>query len=206
MSDWGDIVGPLVTAAAPTIGSVIGGLIPIPGASAIGGALGQLIADQFGVPATPDAVKNAIQNSPSDVATSKLQAAEAEAIAKWPALAEMAKALYEGNSKQASAINQTMRAELASGQVWWSWRNIYGYSVGLEASLTSFAVLYGLIFAPVIFKNISESFNFFITWYGMRFGLLGYIHNGASNEKIAAVTGEAPGMVKSIVKAITGKK
>lgn len=203
--DW-QTVGRLAAGAAPTLGGLLGGLIPLPGGALIGESLGQIIASQFGVEATPEAVGKAIQNSSPEVVQQKLSAAEAEAVAKWPALAQIAQAYAESNSKQSDAINQTMRAELASGQVWWSWRNLYGYSVGLEASLTSLVVLYGLVFQPVIFKNIAESFNFFITWYGMRFGLLGYIHNGASNEKIAAVTGEAPSVVKTIVKAITGKR
>jgi hypothetical protein len=62
-----------------------------------------------------------------------------------------------------------------------------------------------LVFNPAIFQNVSASLSFFLSWYGMRFGLLGYIHNGASNEKIAAVTGEAPSIIKTVVKAIKGK-
>lgn len=204
--DWKDVVGPLITASAPTIGSLLGGLIPIPGGSLIGQELGKIIAGQFGVEPTPEAVNNAIQNSPSDVAAAKLQAAEAEAVAKWPALAQIAQARYESNAKQSDSINATMRAELAAGQVWWSWRNLYGYSVGVEATATSWVVLYALVFNPSIVKNIMDSFGFFMSWYGMRFGLLGYIHNGASNEKIAAATGETPGIIQNVVKAITGKK
>jgi hypothetical protein len=151
-------------------------------------------------------VSNAIAATPTDLAAQKIQAAEAEAVARWPALAQIAVANAQSNAAQSDSINQTMRAELAAGQSWWTWRNLYGYSVGVEATATSWVILYALVFAPSIFKNIADSFNFFMTWYGMRFGLLGYIHNGASNEKIAAVTGEAPSMIKNIVNAVTGKK
>jgi hypothetical protein len=82
---------------------------------------------------------------------------------------------------------------------------LYGYSVGIEATATSWVVLYALMFNPAIYKNVSDSLSFFLSWYGMRFGLLGYIHNGASNEKIAAVTGETPSVLKNVVKAIRGK-
>lgn len=204
--DTGSIIGPLILQNAPTIGGLLGGLIPFPGGAMMGEALGGIVAKQFGVPNTPEAIGNAIAAAPTDVAVQKLQAAEAEAVAKWPALAQIAVANAQSNTAQADSINQTMRAELAGGQSWWSWRNLYGYSVGIEATATSWVILYGIVFAPQVFTNISSSFNFFMTWYGMRFGLLGYIHNGASNEKIAAVTGEAPSMVKSIVNAVTGKK
>lgn len=204
--DTGSIVGPLILQNAPTIGGLLGGLIPFPGGSLIGQELGGLIAKQFAVPNTAQDIANAIAASPTDIAVQKLQAAEAEAVAKWPALAQIAVANAQSNSAQSDSINQTMRAELVAGQSWYSWRNLYGYSVGIEATATSWVILYGIVFAPQVFTNIASSFNFFMTWYGMRFGLLGYIHNGASNEKIAAVTGESPGIVKTIVNAVTGKK
>lgn len=204
--DTGSIVGPLILQNAPTIGGLLGGLIPFPGGALIGEELGGFIAKQFAVPNTAQDIANAIAATPNDIAAQKLQAAEAEAVAKWPALAQIAVANAQSNSAQSESINQTMRAELAAGQSWWTWRNLYGYSVGIEATATSWVILYGIVFAPQVFTNIASSFNFFMTWYGMRFGLLGYIHNGASNEKIAAVTGEAPSIVKSIVNAVTGKK
>lgn len=201
---WKDIVGPLVNSAAPTIGSLIGGLIPIPGGSLIGAELGKIIASKFGVDATPEAVNEAIQNSPSDVATAKLQAAEAEAIAKWPALASIATAEAGDRTAQSQAINATMQAEVAKGQPWWAWRNLWGYSVALECTAV------GVVIIEALFTGDSKGVNtflgassFFYTWYGMRIGVLGYIFKGSSNEKIAAVTGEQPGVVAQIVKAIT---
>lgn len=200
--DWkavGELVGPM----APTIGSLIGGFIPIPGGSLIGETAGKLLASALGVDATPEAVGNAIANDPN--AAAKISAAESEAAAKWPALAEIAKARFAANATEAESINATMRQELAQGQAWWSWRNLYGYSVGIEATATSWVILYALVFNAAIYKNVADSLSFFLSWYGMRFGLLGYIHNGASNEKIAAVTGEAPSFIKTIAKVVKGK-
>lgn len=201
--DWKDIAGPLIQTAAPTLGGILGGFIPFPGGALIGQELGQIIANQFGVDATPEAVNKAIQNAPSDVAAAKLQAAEAEAAAKWPAIAAIAQANAADRTAQSQAINAQMAKELANGQPWYAWRNLWGYSVGIEATATSWVVLYGLVFAPQVFTNIANSFGFFMSWYGMRLGLLGYIHNGASNEKIAAVTGQVPGVINGLVKAIT---
>lgn len=201
--DWksvGAMLGPL----APTIGSIVGGLIPIPGGSLIGQEAGQMLATALGVANDPTAVANAITNDPN--AAMKIQAAESEASAKWAGLAAMAQAQYLANSTEAESINATMRSELASGQKWWAWRNLYGYSVMMEASATSLVILYSLVLNPAIFKNVSDSLSFFISWYGLRFGLLGYIQNQASQEKVAAVTGQQPNtIVSSVVKAIKGK-
>lgn len=201
--DWKSIVGPLVQSAAPTLGSILGGFIPFPGGSLIGAELGKIIAAQFGVEATPEAVNNAIQNSPSDVATAKLQAAESEAIAKWPALAQIAQAEAGDRTAQSQAINATMTAEVAAGQPWYAWRNLYGYMVTTNVGLTSLIILHELFTgdmkAIAAFQNLS---GFFLSWYGAQFALLGVVFKGASNEKIAAVTGEVPGIVGQIIKAV----
>lgn len=206
--DWksfGDIVGPILINNAPTIGGVLGGFIPLTGGSLIGETMGKILADQFGVPpGDPNVLANAIQNDPN--AAAKISAAEAEATAKWPALAEIAKANAESNAKQSGEINATMRAELARGFPWWAWRNLYGYSVAMEATATSWVILYALVIEPKLFSNVSGALPFFLSWYGLRFGLLGYIHNQGTQEKIAAATGQQPeGIVKTIVKAVKGK-
>ncbi|HEV2160252.1 hypothetical protein [Bradyrhizobium sp.] len=202
--DWKD-VGKIVAPLAPTLGGILGDLIPIPGGGMIGTAAGNILAAALGVDPTPDAVGAAIQNDPN--AAAKISAAETEAGAKWPALAEIAKAQFQANATEAESINATMRQELAAGQKWYAWRNLYGYSVGFEATATSWVILYALVFRPDIVRAVQDSLSFFLSWYGMRFGLLGYIHNQATVEKVAAVTGTQPdGVVKSVIKAVTGKK
>lgn len=201
-TDWGKIVGPLLQNSAPTIGGLLGGLIPFPGGAMIGEELGKIVAGQFGVDPTPEAVGAAIQNTPSDVAMQKLQAAEAEAVAKWPALAQIAQA----NAQQSDSINATMRAELAKGQPWWAWRNLWGYSVASECAGVGVIILHGLWEGDGKAVNLFLSAsNFFLTWYAMRIGVLGYIFSGSSNEKIAAATGESPGVIANVIKAIRNK-
>ncbi len=202
--DWKNIVGPLIQSSAPTIGSILGGFIPFPGGSLIGQELGTIIARQFGVDPTPEAVNAAIQAAPSDIAAQKLQAAEAEALAKWPALANIAQAEAGDRSAQSQAINATMQAEVAKGQPWYAWRNLWGYSVAVECTAVGAIIIKGLATGDGTAVNLFlTATGFFYTWYGMRIGVLGFIFKGASNEKIAAVTGEAPGMVKQIIKAVT---
>lgn len=191
--DWSDI-GKMVGSIAPTLGAVLGG--------PLGGAAGNILASALGTASTPDDVGKAIATGGEQVNTA-IQQAEGEAVERWRYLA----AKVQADATQAGAINATMQAEIAKGQPWWAWRNLYGYSVGIEATATSWVILYALVFKPEIFRNISESYGFFTTWYGMRFGLLGFIHNGASNEKVAAATGEIPtGLIGGIIKAVTGRK
>lgn len=92
--DWKDLGGSLIKAGAPIIGTAIGG--PIGGV--IGSSLGTILANALGVPDTPAAVEAAIQNTPPDLLQAKLSAAESEASAKWPALADAVKAIEEGKT------------------------------------------------------------------------------------------------------------
>ena len=195
--DWKDVAGQIIKAGSP----IIGGALLGPLGSTAGSVIGGIIANSLGVDNTPDAVGNAIATGDPAVVSAALSKAESEACAKYSWLAEVVKS----NSAQSDSINQTMRAELAAGQSWWAWRNLWGYSCAIEASLTSLLVLYSLALQPQIVKNIIDSYSFFLSWYALRFGVLGYIHNGASNEKIAAVTGEAPSIIKNIAKAVRGK-
>jgi hypothetical protein len=203
MMDW-LAIGKMIAPMAPTIGGVLGDLFPVPMGGVIGRGVGQMLADALGVENTPQAVSAAIQNDPN--AVSKITAAENEAAAKWPALAEIAKAKFASNAAQGAEINSTIRTEVAKGQPWFAWRNIYGYSVAFECTATSWLVLYAIAADPNMFKAVTDSMSFFLSWYALRMGLLGYIHNQSSNEKIAAATGQQPpGMVASIVKAVKGK-
>jgi hypothetical protein len=88
--DW-STVGTLVGQAAPTIGGLLGGLIPFPGGAVLGQVAGKVIAEALGVPPTPTAVANAIQTG--DPAT--VQAALTEAEARMNAEVEKFKAQLE---------------------------------------------------------------------------------------------------------------
>jgi hypothetical protein len=98
--DWKDLAGPLVAAGAPTLGKIVGAMIPVPGGALIGEAAGNLLAKAFGVEPKPEVVQDAINSADPQVALEKIKAAEAEATAKWPALAEMAKAQHEAEARQ----------------------------------------------------------------------------------------------------------
>lgn len=87
--DFRDLGAKLVKAGAPIIGGALLGPTIGP---VLGNALGSVVAAALGVEDTPEAVGRAIDTMPVDQLSARLSAAEAEAQAKWPALAEMVKA------------------------------------------------------------------------------------------------------------------
>lgn len=121
--DWQD-VAKVIAPLAPTLGGLIGGFIPFPGAGLAGQAVGNLIAKQFGVEPTPDAVARAVTTTDNDVAVARLNAAAEEAKAMWPALARIEEAM----SNASLGVNETMRAEI--GHEHWffnGWRPASGW-------------------------------------------------------------------------------
>ena len=201
--DWKD-VGKIVAPLAPTLGGILGDLIPIPGGGMIGTAAGNLIASALGVDPTPDAVGAAMQNDPN--AAVKIQAAESEAAARWPALAEIAKAQYAANAAQSESINQTIRAE-AGNVSWWHWRHLLGYLVLLYGIEQVAAIAYSMFGKGVPPDQLAALFNSTAVFTAGLFALLGYVASDTTALKQTAITGKAPdGAVKTVIKAVTGKK
>lgn len=87
--DW-SAIAPLVASAAPTVGSLLGGLIPFPGGAILGKMAGTVLAEALGVPPTPEAVHAAITDPSTDTAVITAKLSEAET--KMNAEVEMFKA------------------------------------------------------------------------------------------------------------------
>jgi hypothetical protein len=85
--DWSALT-PLLANAAPTIGGILGGLIPFPGGAILGTVAGKVLAEALGVPPTPEAVKTAIVTGDPE----RVNAALADAEAKMNAEVERHKA------------------------------------------------------------------------------------------------------------------
>lgn len=75
--DWSSLA-PLVANAAPTIGGILGGLIPFPGGAVLGQVAGKVLAEALGVPPTPEAVNTAITTGDPATVTAALSAADAK--------------------------------------------------------------------------------------------------------------------------------
>lgn len=73
--DW-SALAPLVANAAPTIGGLLGGLIPFPGGAVLGQVAGKVLAEALGAPPTPEAVNTAITTGDPTVVQAKLSEAE----------------------------------------------------------------------------------------------------------------------------------
>lgn len=188
--DWKD-VGRLIAPLAPSLGGILGGFIPIPGGALMGHAVGNIIARQFGVAATPEAVSDAVQRSQADVAIAKLKAASDQARAEVDGYAEAEKAYYAMIGIGLEQTGLTMRAELAQ-QHWFftGWRpcagwlfDIFSASFGVMlVAATSLAVFYK---NPDPLRVLVDAWPAYLALLGPLALMVGVYVIGRSTEKIA---------------------
>ncbi|MBI3433520.1 MAG: hypothetical protein HY056_00335 [Proteobacteria bacterium] len=203
--DWQDLAGALVRAGAPIIGTALGG----PFGGMIGSAVGDVLARALGTAATPQAIGEALRVTPSADLAARLSAADSEAAAKWPALAEIARAEAEIGRAQVAEVAATQRAEIAAGdplQRWW--RPIYA----LELSMLE-CPAFALVLLHALWSGHEAGINGFaqlsallMTYFGARFGVLGVYVSGRTREKQAAIAVAAPSIVAQSVKAIVKRR
>ena len=199
--NWQSLGGALVKAGAPIIGNALGG--PLGGL--IGNAIGGVLANALGTEATPEAVDEAIKAAPAGELQAKLSAAESEAVAKWPALAEIAKAEADAAARALVETNATMRVEAVSGdavQRWW--RPLYAFELVAECAIVWALALYDLMAGGGKVANfVINSTGLLTVYWGARFGVLGVYVSGRTREKEATITGQlAPAVIEQIVKAL----
>lgn len=156
--NWSDL-GPVVGTSAPLIGKLISigvGFIPGIGPIAgpiIGPAIGSILAKQFGVAPTPEAVSGAIAangGAESDIVKAKLAAAteETKAMYHWAEAVETGKLKLE--EVQITQVGETMRAELqieSPFKTWW--RPFNGWVLGAENAMIGACLVGCLILAMV---------------------------------------------------------
>ncbi len=209
---WKEIVGPVLRTAAPTLAKGLLGQIPVIGplavqfgGQAIDDAIGGLIASALGVEATPEAVNNAIQTLPSDAVAAKLQEVQAEAEAKWPALAQIAVAEEETARTQivttAESIKQEVLATTELPESKWRtvilimnglWRPLFALELLVECSFLFFGGMFVFLHAMIEndFKDIDATIKLMpvitilvLPYLAARFGILGYHMNLRTREK-----------------------
>ena len=206
--NWQSLGGALIKAGAPIIGTALGG--PLGGM--IGDAVGGVLAGTLGVPAAPDAVNDALKTAPAGELQAKLSAADAEAAAKWPALAEIARAEADASMRALDAVNMTMRAEaVASDAVQRWWRPIYALELVLEC-VAVWVIAFGELLSGGnhIATFVLSAQGLLTTYWMARFGVLGVYVGGRTIEKVigggAPPAGQlAPSVLDQIVKAVRGR-
>lgn len=103
--EWKALAAKLAAMGLPvlgkTIGTLVGGQIPIVGGMIagagenIGAAAASMIANALGVEPTPDAINTAIESKPTTEVVTQLQKVESEAAAKWPEIAHIVQSMSE---------------------------------------------------------------------------------------------------------------
>ncbi len=193
--DWGDLAKTVIALGAPVIGQALAG--------PLGAAAGHLLAQALGASeTTPRAVNAAIAAAGPDAALAAALLAQEKWAAAIEAQADAAKA-------QVTAVGETQRAEIASGdllQRWW--RPLYALELSMvECPAFAMTLLHALWtgFAPGI-NGFATLSSLLMAYFAARFGVLGVYVSGRSREKQAAVTGQpTPSVVGQVVKAVTKK-
>jgi len=154
MDGWQTIAGQLAQIGLPALGGLFGG--PLGGA--IGNIAGKAVAGALGVPATPEAVSQAIQADPS-AAQVKLAQIEAETKAREGELADLA-----------NARNQTIQLAQAGSTIAWG-----APVISFTISVGFFAVLIMLFFVRV--EMPSSVFQLLSVILGVLAGLMTQVGN-----------------------------
>jgi hypothetical protein len=206
----------LKTAITMGVGTIpiVGGILGPIAADAVGG----MLASAFGTDATPAAVNVAIAAAPPDVAAAKLAQVNAEAVAKWPALAAMAEADAKVDIADIQANKDVMVAQIASADMipeggWKTflvianaiWRPLFALEFLVECAYLFFGGVTGILHAIAAqqYSDIDQITKLMplvtlllLPYLAARFGILGYHMKLRTNEKEMAAnvaTGEAPG-------------
>lgn len=127
--DWSSVV-PVVASLAPMAGSILGGLIPFPGANLIGQKFGEVIAKQFGLPAAATAgqLNQTIAMAGEETARAKINAAMEQARAEIAGFVDIEKAYLKAVETGLIQTNETMRAEIGHEHWFYTgWRPAIGW-------------------------------------------------------------------------------
>lgn len=189
--NWLD-VGKAIAPIAPLAGKIIGGFIPFPGAGLIGEQLGTIVARQFGVPATPQAVSDAIAVAGEETARAKIAAAVEQARAEIDGFVAIEQSYYATQQVSLTQVGETMRAEIGHEHWFFSgWRPAAGWLFDL------YAAVFGGEIALALFQSafagndkplaaIQAAWPLLLAYLGSLAMMVGVYVYGRSNEKAAS--------------------
>ncbi len=226
--DWSNLAPTLVKFGLPALKiAITAGVSAVPviggiAAPFVADAVGKMLGDAFGVPADPVSVQTAISNAPPDEAMAKLQAVQAEAVAKWPALAEMAKAEEATAQVQIQATTEQMKSEVLAASTisesspWKTrvlvlnaiWRPLFALEFLMECTVFFFVFMSSLILSDEFdINSLMQLQTMILTYLGMRCGLIGWHMNLRTQEKASmteAVTDSKPVSMDDIKNMLKG--
>lgn len=189
--DWFSIAK-AVAPLAPTLGGILGGFIPFPGAAAAGQAIGGVIARQLGVPATPQAVNDALARMTHEEKIAALNAATERARIEVQGFVEAEKQYFETMRVAIGETGETMRLELLPENRHWfytGWRPTAGWIFDVFAAIFGgvlvWATLLGVSGNSTPLKTISDSWPIYAAFFGILAAMVGVYVIGRSQEKTA---------------------
>lgn len=191
--NWGD-VGKAVAPLAPALGGLLGGFIPLPGGALAGQAIGTIIARQFGVEPTPQAVSDALKRADADVAIAKLQAAADQVKAEVDGAARIFEAEARLIAGTTESVNTTMRVEVQQENRHWfftGWRPACGWVFVISAAAFGVLLTYATILALAGDREaltvIAEAWPVYAVYFGALAAMVGVYIVGRSKEKAEVI-------------------
>lgn len=196
MSDKLKTLGNIIGKYAPKVGKVIG--LAIPGTDFIGEALGHIFGTK-----DPDKLVEAINQDHQ--AALKLKELEFNHEAQLnKIIADNEIAIEQEKTKQASNVNETMRAEISSDGWFKScWRPLFGYLLAINFTIFVNYILY-LSYLVVSGKSVAAInmiptlVSAFTILFGAGFAVVGVTVSSRGAEKLAKMGITKPGMFETI--------
>lgn len=188
--DW-MAVAKVVAPLAPTLGGILGGFIPLPGAALAGQAIGNVIARQLGVPATPQAVSDALARMTHEEKLAALQAATERSRIEINGFVEVEKQYFETLRGAIGETGQTMRQEILPENRHWfytGWRPAAGWIFDVFASIFGGVLVWATMIAvsgnPTPLTTISGAWPIYAAFFGILAAMVGVYVIGRSQEKV----------------------
>jgi hypothetical protein len=188
--EWKDLKG-LIGKSAPMLGTLLGG--------PAGSAVGSMISSVLGVDNDPDNVKKALEADPSLL----LQLRQAEIQQQT----ELQRMVVESETKILTQVNETMRAELASGDRFKSyWRPLFGYVMALTWGAMMLATTYQILFRPADAGATIAALAQLSGLWGIGLAVLGINVWKRSDDKSAAFGNPQEKILSAVATRIRGSK
>lgn len=197
--DWSAVV-PVVASLAPMAGSILGGLIPFPGGSIIGQKFGEVIAKQFGLPATATATQlnEAIATAGEETARAKINAAMEQARAEIAGFVAIEQAYLHAVETGIQQTGETMRLEIGHEHWFYTgWRPAIGWIFVLFA-LSFGTMLTAAAAAAAFFSNgkpldiLTNSWPIFLVYFSTLGLMVGVYIPSRSMEKKTTIENSIP--------------